>query len=75
MRYNLLITKYLMSLWTEGALQNWLNVGVLMVVVGGLITSTALTILLLQLIYEWAELREERRKQPQPVPAIEGATT
>jgi Cu/Ag efflux pump CusA len=44
------------------------------VVVGGLITSTALTLLLLPLIYEWAELRAERRKQPQPVPAIEGAT-
>jgi len=44
------------------------------VVVGGLITSTALTLLLLPLIYEWAELRAERRRQPQPVPAIEGAT-
>jgi cobalt-zinc-cadmium resistance protein CzcA len=43
------------------------------VVVGGLITSTALTLLLLPLIYEWAELRAERRRQPQPVPAIEGA--
>jgi hypothetical protein len=41
MRYNLLITKYLMSLWTEGALQNWLTVGVLMVVVGGLIAKEA----------------------------------
>ena len=44
------------------------------VVVGGLITSTALTLLLLPLIYEWAELRAERRRHPQPVPAIEGAT-
>lgn len=44
------------------------------VVVGGLITSTALTLLLLPLIYEWAELRAERRRQPQPVPVIEGAT-
>ena len=44
------------------------------VVVGGLITSTALTLLLLPLIYEWAELRAERRRQPQPVTAIEGAT-
>ena len=44
------------------------------VVVGGLITSTALTLLLLPLIYEWAELRAERRRQPQPVPAIEGTT-
>jgi len=31
------------------------------VVVGGLFTSTALTLLLLPLIYEWAELRAERR--------------
>jgi|JI9StandDraft_1071089.scaffolds.fasta_scaffold660419_1 cell division protein FtsW (lipid II flippase) len=30
-----------MSLWTEGALQNWLTVGVLMVVVGGLIAKEA----------------------------------
>jgi cobalt-zinc-cadmium resistance protein CzcA len=44
------------------------------VVVGGLITSTALTLLLLPLIYEWAELRAERRRQPQSVPANEGAT-
>ena len=44
------------------------------VVVGGLITSTALTLLLLPLIYEWAELRAERRRQPLQVPAIEGAT-
>jgi cobalt-zinc-cadmium resistance protein CzcA len=33
------------------------------VVVGGLFTSTALTLLLLPLIYEWAELRAERRGQ------------
>ena len=33
-----------------------------------------MTLLLLPLIYEWAELRAERRRQPQPVPAIEGAT-
>ena len=45
------------------------------VVVGGLITSTALTLLLLPLIYEWAELRAERRRQPQPVPAIEEGAT
>lgn len=44
------------------------------VVVGGLITSTALTLLLLPLIYEWAELRAERRRQPQSIPANEGAT-
>lgn len=34
------------------------------VVVGGLITSTALTLLLLPLMYEWAELRNERRRKP-----------
>ncbi|MEO7132655.1 MAG: CusA/CzcA family heavy metal efflux RND transporter, partial [Vicinamibacterales bacterium] len=33
------------------------------VVVGGLITSTALTLLLLPLIYEWAELRAEARRR------------
>ncbi|MEJ8859505.1 efflux RND transporter permease subunit [Variovorax robiniae] len=32
------------------------------VVVGGLFTSTALTLLILPLLYEWAELRAERRK-------------
>ena len=32
------------------------------VVVGGLITSTLLTLLLLPLIYEWSELRVERRR-------------
>jgi len=32
------------------------------VVVGGLITSTALTLLLLPLMYEWVETRRERRK-------------
>ena len=32
------------------------------VVVGGLFTSTALTLLLLPLMYEWAELRKERRQ-------------
>ncbi|MCL2160544.1 MAG: CusA/CzcA family heavy metal efflux RND transporter [Betaproteobacteria bacterium] len=32
------------------------------VVVGGLFTSTALTLLLLPLIYEWAELRAETRR-------------
>jgi cobalt-zinc-cadmium resistance protein CzcA len=31
------------------------------VVVGGLFTSTMLTLLLLPLMYEWAELRAERR--------------
>lgn len=31
------------------------------VVVGGLFTSTALTLLLLPLIYEWSEQRAERR--------------
>jgi len=32
------------------------------VVVGGLFTSTALTLLILPLMYEWAEQRAERRK-------------
>jgi len=35
------------------------------VVVGGLFTSTALTLLLLPLMYEWAEARAERRAQRQ----------
>jgi heavy metal efflux system protein len=35
------------------------------VVVGGLITSTALTLLLLPLAYEWLETRRERRAQRQ----------
>jgi cobalt-zinc-cadmium resistance protein CzcA len=43
------------------------------VVVGGLFTSTALTLLLLPLIYEWSELRAERRSRPAVV--VEGATT
>ncbi len=43
------------------------------VVVGGLFTSTALTLLLLPLIYEWSELRAERRRQSPVV--VEGATT
>jgi cobalt-zinc-cadmium resistance protein CzcA len=43
------------------------------VVVGGLFTSTALTLLLLPLIYEWAEARAERRLPAPPIP--EGATT
>ncbi|MBE7424174.1 MAG: efflux RND transporter permease subunit [Zoogloeaceae bacterium] len=34
------------------------------VVVGGLFTSTALTLLLLPLMYEWVETRAERRKPP-----------
>ena len=34
------------------------------VVVGGLITSTALTLLLLPLMYEWVEARRERRQMP-----------
>jgi cobalt-zinc-cadmium resistance protein CzcA len=32
------------------------------VVVGGLITSTLLTLLLLPLMYEWVETRRERRE-------------
>ena len=47
------------------------------VVVGGLFASTALTLLLLllllPLIYEWVELRAERKAGPAGVP--EGATT
>jgi len=38
-------------------------------VVGGLITSTMLTLLLLPLIYEWSEMRAESRKaasEPEP---------
>ena len=44
------------------------------VVVGGLFTSTALTLLLLPLIYEWAESRAERRAVA-PSPLTEGETT
>ncbi len=36
------------------------------VVVGGLITSTLLTLLLLPAVYEWAETREARRSRPAP---------
>ena len=43
------------------------------VVVGGLFTSTALTLLLLPLIYEWSELRAEKRSRP--VVVVEGAAT
>ena len=43
------------------------------VVVGGLFTSTALTLLLLPLIYEWSELRAEKRSRPPTV--VQGATT
>jgi len=48
------------------------------VVVGGLFTSTALTLLLLPLIYEWSELRAERKARPAPPevsasPPAEGA--
>ncbi|HVY06977.1 MAG TPA: CusA/CzcA family heavy metal efflux RND transporter [Burkholderiales bacterium] len=35
------------------------------VVVGGLFTSTALTLLLLPLIYEWVEMRQENRQRAQ----------
>lgn len=44
------------------------------VVVGGLFTSTALTLLLLPLIYEWAELRAEKRNRPVTT-TTEGDTT
>ncbi len=43
------------------------------VVVGGLFTSTALTLLLLPLIYEWSELRAEKRSRSPAV--VEGVTT
>ena len=33
------------------------------VVVGGLFTSTALTLLLLPLLYEWVETRKERKRR------------
>ena len=42
------------------------------VVVGGLFTSTALTLLLLPLLYEWSELRAERRAHAASV--TEGST-
>ncbi|MBU0588329.1 MAG: CusA/CzcA family heavy metal efflux RND transporter [Gammaproteobacteria bacterium] len=43
------------------------------VVVGGLLTSTALTLLLLPLLYEWSELRAERRTRAKIV--NEGASS
>ena len=48
------------------------------VVIGGLITSTALTLLLLPLIYEWLELRAESKARHLPPetsapPPAEGA--
>ena len=42
------------------------------VVVGGLITSTALTLLLLPLFYEWSEQRAEARRE-RAEPVLEGA--
>jgi cobalt-zinc-cadmium resistance protein CzcA len=46
------------------------------VVVGGLFTSTALTLLLLPIIYEWVEARRERQNESAPVspvtPTLEG---
>ncbi|MGB7421440.1 efflux RND transporter permease subunit [Comamonas flocculans] len=42
------------------------------VVVGGLITSTLLTLLLLPLMYEWAEARAQRRAQQPSQPTREG---
>ena len=44
------------------------------VVVGGLFTSTALTLLLLPLIYEWSEQHAERRVSGVKVP-VEGASS
>ncbi|MBI3530206.1 MAG: efflux RND transporter permease subunit [Betaproteobacteria bacterium] len=43
------------------------------VVVGGLFTSTALTLLLLPLIYEWVETRIERQQKSAPVTAASRA--
>ena len=43
------------------------------VVVGGLFTSTALTLLLLPLIYEWVETRMERRQRVAPAVAASRA--
>lgn len=40
------------------------------VVVGGLITSTLLTLLLLPLMYEWVETRKQRREEAQATPPI-----
>jgi cobalt-zinc-cadmium resistance protein CzcA len=47
------------------------------VVVGGLFTSTVLTLLLLPLIYEWSELRAEQRGQRPAIPnaSTEGGST
>ena len=43
------------------------------VVVGGLFTSTALTLLLLPIIYEWVEARRERQNESEPVtPILDG---
>ena len=43
------------------------------VVVGGLFTSTALTLLLLPIIYEWVEARRERQNESEPVtPTLDG---
>ena len=44
------------------------------VVVGGLFTSTALTLLLLPLMYEWAESRAERRAAAVSATAAQGET-
>jgi cobalt-zinc-cadmium resistance protein CzcA len=44
------------------------------VVVGGLFTSTALTLLLLPLIYEWVETRPERQQKSAPAITASGAS-
>jgi heavy metal efflux system protein len=40
------------------------------VVVGGLFTSTVLTLVLLPAMYEWVEQRWERRQAAQPATAL-----
>jgi len=39
------------------------------VVIGGLLTSTALTLIFLPVVYEWMETRLEGKQPPTPVPA------
>ncbi len=45
------------------------------VVVGGLITSTVLTLLLLPLMYEWVETRRERREEAADAPSTQLPST
>jgi cobalt-zinc-cadmium resistance protein CzcA len=41
------------------------------VVVGGLIASTMLTLLMLPLMYEWIEVRRERRRADAAIPSTD----